>query len=67
MLAMDEVARARLRKKLAKQSLPFSQYPAILELETHHQVDLGFAYSTPDSARIFTSYIRSRESVPNLS
>ena len=42
---------------MAKQNLPFSKYPALLELETHHGADLGFAYHTHDSAKIFTNYI----------
>ena len=42
---------------MAKQGLAFSRYPALLELEGHHGIDLGVAYSTPDSAKTFTGYI----------
>ena len=41
---------------MAKEIL-FIKYPALLELESHHGVDLGPAYHTPDSAKAFTSYI----------
>ena len=42
---------------LAKENIAFLKYPAILELEEHHGVDVGFAYRTKDSAKIFTHYI----------
>ena len=42
---------------MAKQSIPFAKYPAMLELEKRHGVDLGHAYNTTDSARLFTSFI----------
>ena len=42
---------------MAKESIPFAKYPALLALEPHHGVDLGSAYSTPDAAKIFTGYI----------
>ena len=42
---------------MAKESLPFAKYPSLLELEARHGIDLGFEYSTPDSAKAFTSYI----------
>ena len=37
--------------------MAFLKYPAILELEEHHGVDVGFAYRTKGSAKIFTHYI----------
>ena len=37
--------------------MAFLKYPAILELEERHGVDVGFAYRTKDSAKIFTHYI----------
>ena len=46
-----------VRFMMAKESLPFTKHPALLELESHHGVDLGPAYRTPDSAKAFTSYI----------
>ena len=42
---------------MAKESIPFAKYPALLALEAYHGVNLGPAYSTPDSAKIFTGYI----------
>ena len=57
MSMIDEGIRARIRRKfdvcytMAKESILFAKYPALLAL------DLGPAYSTPVSAKIFTSYI----------
>ena len=57
------VTKERLKKKfdvcylLAKENTAFLKYPAILELEEHHGVDVGFAYRTKDSAKIFTHCI----------
>ena len=42
---------------MAKENIPFVNYPALLELEARHGINLGFAYSTPVSAQSFTSYI----------
>ena len=61
--SMDEEMRERMGKKfdvcfmMAKESLLFTKYPTLLELESRHGVDLGLAYSTPDLAKAFTSYI----------
>ena len=33
---------------MAKESIPFAKYPALLQLEEHHGVDVGSAYRTPD-------------------
>ena len=61
--SMDDETRERMAKKfdvcfmMAKESLPFTKYPALLDLESRHGVDLGPAYHTPDSAKTFTSYI----------
>jgi len=63
LLNLDETTRQRMRKKfdvcymMAKGSIPFVKYPAIVELESRHGVNLGPAYRTPDSAKAFTSYI----------
>ena len=60
---MDSTNQERLKKKfdvcylLAKENMAFVKYPAILELEERHGVDIGFAYRTKDSAKIFTHYI----------
>lgn len=42
---------------MAKQNLLFSTYSALLELEAHHEADLGFAYRTLDLAKAFTNCI----------
>ena len=61
--SMDDETQERIARKfdvcymMAKESLPFTKYPALLELESRHGVDLGPAYRTPDSAKSFTSYI----------
>ena len=61
--SMDDETRERMAKKfnvcfmMAKESLPFTKYPALLELESRHGVDLGPACHTPDSTNTFTSYI----------
>ena len=61
--SMDDETRERMAKKfdvcfmMAKESLPFTKYPSLLELESRHGVDLGPAYRTPDSAKAFTGYI----------
>ena len=60
---LDDETRARVRHKfdvcymMAKESLPYSTNPALLQLAAHHGVDLGCAYSTTDSAELFTSFI----------
>ena len=36
---------------------PFAKYPALLQLEEHHGVDVGSAYRTPDSAKSSTGSI----------
>ena len=61
--SMDDETRERMAKMfdvcfmMAKESLPFTKYPALLELESRHGVDLGPAYHRPDSAKTFTTYI----------
>lgn len=42
---------------MAKGSILFTKYPALLELEQQHKVDVGHAYNTVDWARLFTSVI----------
>ena len=60
---LDSDTRARMERKfdvcfvMAKQSIPFAKYPALLELEQRHEVDTGHAYNTADSARLFTGFI----------
>lgn len=61
--SIDDDTEKRMAKKfdvcfvMAKESLPFTKYPSLLELESRHGVDLGPAYHTPDSAKAFTGYI----------
>ena len=60
---MDRETQARMGRKfslcflIAKESIPFAKYPALLQLEEHHRVDVGSAYRTPDSAKSFTGFI----------
>ena len=60
---LDSETRARMERKfdlcyvMAKQSIPFAKYSALIELEQRHEVDIGRAYNTADSARLFTSFI----------
>ena len=42
---------------MAKQSIQFTKYPALLELEQCHRVDIVCAYNTVDSVRLFTNCI----------
>ena len=52
-LTLDGETRVKMRCKfdvcylMAKENIPFVKYPALLDLETRHGVDLGLAYSTP--------------------
>ena len=56
--SMDDETRSRMAKKfdvcytMAKESIPFTKYPALSEMESRHGVDIGHAYRTPDSARL---------------
>ena len=40
-----------------KREHAFAKYPSLLELEKCHSVNLGHAYTTADSAKLFTSFI----------
>ena len=42
---------------MGKECLAFVKYPALHELEVRHGVDLGQAYKTKDSAKVFNHYI----------
>ena len=42
---------------MAKESIPFTKYPALHQLENYHRVELWNTYSTADSAKNFTNYI----------
>ncbi|XP_065892470.1 zinc finger protein 862-like [Dysidea avara] len=60
---LGDEERARLRVKfdisyyIAKEKLPFRKYPGICELETHHGVNVGRAYTTETASKDFTHYI----------
>ena len=60
---VDDVTKAQMEKKfnlcfvMAKEGIPFAKYPALLDLEQRHAVDVGHAYHTTDSAKQFTTYI----------
>ena len=63
LMTMDTTVRERVKKKfdisyvLAKESMPFTKYQALHQLEQRHGVDLGEAYKTRESARSFVHYI----------
>ena len=42
---------------LAKEELPFSKYPSIIEVEKHHGVDIGNTYNTEHKCKEFTCLI----------
>ena len=42
---------------MTKENMAFRKYSALHELETRHDVELGSAYKTKDSAKNFTHYI----------
>ena len=60
---IDEQTKLKLNRKfelcyvMARESIPFMKYPSLHQLEIHHGVELGTAYSTADSAKTFTDYI----------
>lgn len=62
---LDEGTRAQLRQKFEEcyKSILFA---TLLVLEARHGVDLGSAYGTPDSARIFTLASLLQVSTPGL-
>ena len=63
MSTLDSETQARMRQKfelcfvMAKDSIPFAKYPALIQLEERHGVDLGHAYRTPESTKSFTGFI----------
>ena len=60
---MDKSTLEKMERKfdmcylLAKEGMAFKKYPALYRLEERHGVELGNAYKTKDSARLFTTYI----------
>ncbi len=63
LLNMDKATQDRINKKfdicyvMGKECLAFAKYPTLHELELRHGVDLGQAYKTKDSAKVFSHYI----------
>ena len=63
LLVLEESERGRMRRKfdlcylMAKEGIAFVKYAALYELEARHDVDLGHAYKTAPSAKLFTHYI----------
>ena len=63
LLNMDVATKDRMNRKfdicyvLAKEGISFSKYPALFDLESRHEVDLGVAYRNDVSARLFTHFI----------
>ena len=60
---LDESERKRMRQKfdvcymMAKEGIAFEKFPALYDLEVRHNVDLGCAYRSAPSAKLFTHYI----------
>ena len=60
---LSEVDRTRMRRKfdisfvMAKEGIAFEKFSPLCELESRHDVELGHAYKTAPSAKLFTYYI----------
>ena len=57
---MLECKKRKFKKEsyiMAKGSLAFKKYPALQELELRHSVELGQAYRSKYSAKVFIHYI----------
>ena len=52
-----------LAVQLDKVGITFEKYPMLYELEARHDVDLGPAYKTAPSAKLFTHYITESQSL----
>ena len=63
LLMLEESERVRMRRKfdlcylMAKEGVAFEKCVALYELEARHDVDLGSAYKTAPSAKLFTHYV----------
>ena len=63
LMTLDATTQARMRRKfdvcymMAKENILFLKYLSFWELEDHHDIDMGPAYRTPDSAKSFISFI----------
>ena len=60
---MDASTKERMKRKfdiyyvMAKEGVAFSKYPALYDLESRHDVDVGVAYKNDVSAKSFTHFI----------
>jgi len=60
---LSDIDRTRMRKKfdvsylMAKESIAFEKFASLGELESRHGVELGHAYRTTPSAKLFSHYI----------
>lgn len=60
---LSEVDRTRMRRKfdisfvMAREGIAFEKFLPLCELESRHDVELGHAYKTAPSAKLFTYYI----------
>ena len=60
---MDASTRERMKCKfdicyvMAKEGMTFSKYPALYDLKSRHNVDLGVAYKNDVSAKSFIHFI----------
>ena len=60
---MDKSTHKKMERKfdisyiLAKEVMAFKKYPATYRLEARHGEELGNAYQSKESARLFTSHI----------
>ena len=68
--SMDSAVREQVKKKydisfvLAKESVPFTKYPAIDESEERYGVDLGLMYKNRDSAILCITLLKAKGRVP---
>jgi len=60
---LSDVDRVRMQKKfdisylMAKEGIAFENFAPVCDLESHHGVELGHAYRTAPSAKLFSHYI----------
>jgi len=60
---LSDVDHARMRKKfdisylMAKEGIAFKKFAPVCNLESRHGVELGHAYRTAPSAKLFSHYI----------
>ena len=63
MTVIDELTKERMKRLfdvcflMAKEGIAFNKYPALLEIQERHGIDIGPAYKSDTSAKLFTSFI----------